>query len=592
MRRVALISCLLLSSMGACRAGFSQQASGALQQADADYRAGVAALNNNDVKTAQAKFEAVVRLEPGIEFGHSALGAVLVREGQLAPAIRELEKALQIKPSDDSAQLNLAIAYSESGAHAKALPLFAKAEAALRSRGAHLPSQVNVLYAKSLAAEGHTEAAIARMKAAAAETGASAQIHDDLGSLYAQRQEWPQAEEQFEQAVGMQPDFAEAHLHLGFVLQAEQKGDPAGEWTEAAALASTNGQIALLAGKALADAGLDDKAAPILEEAVHLDPRSSQAQYALALVYQRTNRVSDAADLLKKVVEAEPKNVNALVNLGLALSQLHRAQDGLPYLQRAVALDPHNLTAHQDLAAAYLQVDQVDNGIGELRAALALAPDSAKVHYDLGAAYKLQDDAADAIPQLEAAEKLDPSGYEAPYVLGLLYDQAARYEEAAQQLETSLKLRSQNGNGWSMLGSIYFKLDKLPEAAAALRNAIQQLPAQSDPHLLLANVLIKQGHTDEAAAERRIAADLMRAHMNRQRAEVATNSGKSLLAAGKVEDAVVEFHNAIGFDPKYADAHRVLAQALDKLGKPQEAEAERVLAKSLEAGSDDPSSKH
>jgi tetratricopeptide (TPR) repeat protein len=583
MRRIHFKNWLLLGSFGAYGLVFSQPAPSALQQADTDYRAGLTALASNNLKKAQEEFEAVVRLEPGLEQGHSALGAVLVREGQWAAGIRELESALAIKPSDDAAQLNLAIAYAESGAHAKALPLFARAEAAAHARGSKLPAEVIVLYAKSLAAAGHGESAIAHMKEAAAEAGASAQIHDDLGSLYAQRQDWPHAEEEFNQALRTQPAFAEAHLHLGFVLQAEQKGDPAAEWVEAGSLAPDNPQILLQAGKALADAGQDDKAAPILEQSLHLDPRSSAAQYALALVYQRSNRVSDAVDLLKKVVVAEPKNTAALINLGLALSQLHRAQEALPYLQRAIALDSNDLTAHQDLAAAYIQVDQVANAVTELGAALALAPGSPRAHYDLGVAYKLQDDAADAIPQLEAAEKLDPGGYEAPYVLGLLYNQVARYSEAAQQLEASLKLQGQNGDGWSALGSVYFKLDKLPEATSALRNAIQQLPGQSDPHLLLANVLIKQGNTTEAAQERKTAADLMRAHMNRQRAEVATNSGKSLLTAGKVDDAIVEFRNALTFDANFAEAHRGLADALDKEGKTQEAKAERAQAKALDA---------
>ncbi len=585
MRSICLSVCVLLCLGGACWLVAAQQPSSTLRQADSDYRAGVAALNSNDLKTAEAQFESVVRLEPQVELGHSALGAVLVREGEWAAAIRELEKALGLKPGDDVAQLNLAVAYAESGEYAKALPWFAKAEAAARTRRSLLPSELEVLYAKSLAAAGNTDSAIAHMIRVAALPGASPQIHDDLGSLYAQRQDWPRAEEEFEAALRAQPNLAEAHLHLGFVLQAEQKGDPAAEWTEAAALAPDNAQIAALAGKALADAGHDDKAEPILEQAIRADPRSTTAAYALALVYQRTNSVSEAADLLKRVVEAEPNNTAALVNLGLALSQLHRAQDALQYLQRAIALDPKSLTAHQDLAAAYIQVDQVASAVTELRVALALAPDSPKAHYDLGVAYKLQDDAADAIPQLEAAEKLDPSGYEAPYVLGLLYDQTARYSEAAKELEASLKLHSQNGDGWSTLGSIYLKLDKLPEAAAALRNAVEQLPVQSDPHLLLANVLIKQGNMEEAAQERKVAADLMRAHMNRQRAEVATNSGKSLLTAGKVDDAIVEFRNAVTFDPKYAEAHRELADALAKQGKTGEAESERAQARALDAQS-------
>jgi len=588
MRWIRIQDCLLFCWFAGCALGTSQPVSSALRQADADYRAGTSALNGGDLKTAQEKFEAVVRLEPGIELGHSALGAVLVREGRWVAAIRELEKAVAIKPADDAAQLNLAIAYAESGASAKAVPLFARAEASARARGSRLPGQVTVLYARCLAAEGRRDSAIAEMKQAAEEPGAPAQVHDVLGSLYAQGKDWPRAESEFEQALHADPGSAEAHLHLGIALQALHEGDPAEEWGRAAALAPHDPQILLLAGKALAEAGQDDKAGPILEQSVRLNPRSNEAAYALGLVYQRTNRVEQAAELLKRVVEAEPGNAAALVNLGLALSQLHRAQDALPYLQRAVALDRKNLVAHQNLAAAYIQVDQVANAVTELRAALALAPDSPKAHYDLGVAYKLEDDAAEAIPQLEAAEKLDRSGYEAPYVLGLLYDQTARYAEAAQQLETSLKLHRENGDGWSTLGSVDLKLNKLPEAADALRIAVQQLPGQADPHLLLANVLIQQGNTAEAAQERKLAANLMRAHMNLQRAEVATNSGNSMLKAGKVDDAIVDFRNAIGFDPQYAEAHRGLADALTRKGKMDEAKAERAQARALESAAGKP----
>lgn len=584
MYRLRLKCSVLLCSFGACGLTFAQQASGTLQQADAYYRAGLAALNNNDLKTAQVKFEAVVRLEPELELGHSALGAVLVREGKWAAGIRELEKALAIKPADDAAQLNLALAYADSGAYAKAVPLFAQAESAARARNSKLPAQQLALYAESLAATGHIDSSIAHLKEASAQTGETAEMHDELGSLYAQDKAWPQAEEELSQALRMEPKLAMAHVRLGFVLKAEQKGDPVAEWMEACKLAPNDAQIVLLAGKALAGAGQDDKAAPLLERAVHLERRSGAATYALALVYQRTGRVAEAAELFKRVVQAEPKNTDALINLGLALSQLHRAQEALPYLQRALALDPSNLTAHQDLAAAYIQVDQIANAVTELRAALKLAPDSPRAHYDLGVAYKLEDDASDAIPQLETAEKLEPAGFEAPYVLGLLYNQAARYAEAAQQLEASLKLHSQNGDAWATLGNVYLKLNKLPEAASALRNAIEQAPAQPDPHLLLANVLIQQGNAAEAVQERKIAADLMRAHMNGQRAQVATNSGKSLLAEGKIDEAIVEFRNAIGFDAKYAEAHFGLAEALQKQGKTGEAEAERALAKASQAG--------
>jgi protein O-GlcNAc transferase len=574
---------LLVVFAGAAATG--QEPSANLRQADADYREGVEALNRNDLKTAQLKFEAVVRLAPGAEQGHSALGAILVREGQWAAGTRELEKALSLKPNDSAAQLNLAMVYAQSGAASKAIPLFEKLEA--EAQTSHHPLNATVLsaYARSLVRNGQTRRAINEMKAAVAQERQSAELHDELGSLYALEKDWASAEQEFSEAVRLKDDFAIAHLHLGIVLAAESKPGAQDEWMKAYSLAPGDPAVALAVGRALADAGHDSEAVPILKHVVELEPKSAEAAYQLALVLQRADRVPEAIDLLKRVVAAGPKNAAALTNLGMALAQMHRAAEGIAFLRKAVALNPGDPIAHQDLAAAYIQINQIDDAVSELKTALELSPDSPQLHYDLGTAYKLQDDATNAIPELEAAAKLNPSGYEPPYVLGMLYMQVGRYQEAAQQLEVSLKLHPQNGEGWATLGSVYNKLDRLPEAASALRTAIELTPGQSDSHLLLASVLVKQNDTAGAAAERKVAAELMRNHMNLQRAEVATNSGRSLLASGKIDDAIVQFRDALSFDPGYAEAHLKLAEALDKQGKTAEAAAERAQADKLKQAS-------
>jgi len=74
----------------------------------------------------------------------------------------------------------------------------------------------------------------------------------------------------------------------------------------------------------------------------------------------------------------------------------------------------------------------------------------------------------------------------------------------------------------------------------------------------------------------------MRANMNRQRAEVATNTANSLLKSGKVEDAVAQFKDALTYDQDYAEAHRGLATALERQGDSAAAAAERSKAEELE----------
>ena len=555
--------------------------SAALKQADADYRAGVAALGRNDLPAALKDFQSVVKLAPSAEQGHSALGAVLVRLGRLPEGNRELEQALRMKPGDGSAQLNLALAYEQSGQPAKALPLFAKVEATARAEKRPLAVSILEPYARVLAASGQFDAATVRMKEAASSEPGNAEIADELGSLYAHAQNWTGAKKAFEAASKARPEFALAYLHLGLAMKQLQEPGAMEEMARADELAPENPLIAAQYGGALADAGQDEQAIAVLERAEKANPGVVSVSYPLGLALQRLGRLDEAIPLLQKAADAQPQDGEVLTNLGMALAQAQRAKDAVPILQRAVALSPQNATAHQDLAAAFIQLSQYEDAVEQLRAALKISPDAAQLHYNLGLALKMEDDAQGAIPELETAERLDGSAPEPPYVLGVLYLQVGRYEDAARELNTSLKQRPANGDGWATLGSVDNKLDRLPEAVSALREAIRQLPQQPDPHLTLAAVLVKQNQPEEATAERKAAAALMRTNMNRQRAEVATHSAESQLKDGKVEDAIAQYREALSYDDTYADAHSGLATALDRQGKTVEAAAERQKAEAL-----------
>jgi len=571
--KAALIAVMALSGSAS-----AQEPSAALRKADAAYRAGQAALAQKDLVAAQTDFEQVVQLAPQAEQGHSALGAVLVSRGHAKEGIRELEKALAIKATDSTAQMNLAIAYEQIGSPEKAIPLFSKLEVSAHLQKRPLPSYVLAAYARSLASMQKIEPAVTKMKAALATDSQNPDLHDELGALYAQQKNWLDAQQEFATAIRLNPNLAVAHLHLGLVMQAQGQTNGLTELVQASQLAPQNAGIAMEFGKGLAAAGQDEQAIPIFQHVLELEPQSTEASYQLALALQRTNKVQEAVTQLKKIVAAEPNDADALTNLGMALCQAQLAKDAVPVLQRSIALAPNSVTAHQDLAAAYVQLSQFGDAVDELRAALKLSPDLPQLHYNLGLALKMQDDAAGAIPELETAEKLDPSAPEAPYLLGVLYMQTGRYDDAAREMNISLKLHPDNGDGWATLGSVYDKLNKLPEATTALREAIRQQPGQPDAHLTLAGVLIKQNQPAEAASERRKAADLMRSNMNRQRAEVATNSGNSQLRSGDVEGAIVQFRDALSYDASYTEAHLGLANALDRQGKTAEAAAERQKA--------------
>ncbi len=140
---------------------------------------------------------------------------------------------------------------------------------------------------------------------------AQCELHDELGSLYAMERDWAPAEQEVSEAVKLKDDLASAHLHLALVLEAERKPGVAEEYAKAYSVAPGDPVIVLAMGKALADAGRDSEAVPLLEHAVQLQPRSAEAAYQLAIVLQPVDRVPEAIDLLRKVVLSEPANAAA-----------------------------------------------------------------------------------------------------------------------------------------------------------------------------------------------------------------------------------------------------------------------------------------
>lgn len=494
--------------------------------------------------------------------------------------------AVALQSSGTIAAANRALTYQRAGDLDKALAAYAALEAETNARHKTLPSDVLAGYARALAAAGQLDGAAVKMTRAIAADPRNAALEDDLGSIYAQQQRWAEARPHFAAAVRLSPALATAHLHLGLVMQAQGDLEACNELARAAKLAPQNNAIALAYGNALAAAGEDARATGVFQTILARnhngsDPQAIDTTYALSLALQRTGRMPDSIPLLRKVLAARPGDFAAMVNLGMALSQTGQASQAVPLLQRAIVLSPSDVVAHQNLAAALVQLNQFADAVTELRAALRLAPDLPQLHYDLGMAYKMQDDAANAIPELEAAERLDPQQAESPYLLGVLYMQAGRYEDAARELKTSLTLRPGNGDGWATLGSVYSKLDRLPEATSALEEAIRQLPQQPDPRLTLAAVLVKQNRAVEAADQRKQAAVLMKRNMDRQRAEVATHSGESLLRSGDLAGAIVQFHDALTYDGNYAEAHLGLAKIYDAQSKRAQAAIERQKAAAI-----------
>ncbi|HEY6412349.1 MAG TPA: tetratricopeptide repeat protein [Edaphobacter sp.] len=549
-----------------------------LRAADAAFRAGSAAFQQNDLHTAHVQFARLVRLAPQIAAGHTAFGTVLLAEGDPRTAAAQLELARKLDSTDINATLNLALAYVQLHDNVKAVAMFELVDRAKQT----LSPEAAIAYAGALVATLQPAAAQSRLEQAVASAPDNPLLHDALGSLFAQQERYNDAGLQFQLALKFNPSLASAHYHFGALYLAQHDATNAvAELTQANTLTKDNLDYTLQLGRALRAANQDEQSATVFRRALQLDPNSIDTKYELALTLQASNKAREALPLFEQVAAARPKDSEVLINLGLALVQLGDAKRAIPFYLQALKLTPNSGTLREDLGVAYLQQSDLDHAIEQFRAGLIVEPDNPQLHYDLGLAFKLKDNIADAIPEFEQAAKLDPQLPDPPYTLGVLYMQIGRFPEAQAELEKATTLRPDNGDAWAMLGNVYKQNDDPQKAAAALRRAIELRPDQPSPHITLASILSQQGDTAGAAAERKKAADLSRVAVNRQRANFALDSGNLLLKRGQLAEAVAQFQTAVAADPNYAEAHAALADALAQQGRSADAALERQQAQKL-----------
>ncbi len=549
------------------------------------FQAGSAALQAHRLAAAHADFARLTRLVPEVAAAHSALGAVLLAEGDLRAAATELARARQLDPNDTQALINLGVVQSRLGQFPEAVRAFQ----ALSPRDQRsLEPAESVAFATALSHTGNRAAAEALLGSALA-AQPTAELYDALGTVEAQQAHFDAASRHFAQALQLNPSFAPAHAHTGSLLLLQGDGEAAtAALQRAISLGDTSPETQVELGRALSAAGHDHQALDVLRKVLVNQSLPPETQYALALALQAAGDAQGALPLFAAYVAAHPGNATALTNYGLALVQTGDAKAALGLYARARALAPPNATLLEDTGVAYLQTNDIDHALEQFQAALQLDANNPMLHYDLGLAYKLKDNLAPAVAELERAEALDPKLPDPPYTLGVIRMQQGDAAEAVHQLQQAVALRPDNGDAWALLGAEQRDAGNLDAAVEALHRAAALAPDQPSPHVTLAAILSAKGDREGAAAERKVAADLSRKAMTRQRADFALQSGRAMLAKGDLAGAEVQLHNAINADPTRKEAHLLLAEALQKQGRPADALAERQLAEKLPGSSTAP----
>ncbi len=169
---------------------------------------------------------------------------------------------------------------------------------------------------------------------------------------------------QYRQAIELDPDFAEAHAQLGSALL--EKIDFGG--------LPVNDQIAL--------------AEPVIERALQLNPKLSQAYEALAFLERSKGNFAATEAAYEKAIKLNPGNANAIRMFAVFKSQfLAQHQQALALMNRAMSVDPQNPHTLFLQGFVLVRLDRFEEARDSFNATIASEPDFFLAHAGLGELY-------------------------------------------------------------------------------------------------------------------------------------------------------------------------------------------------------------
>jgi tetratricopeptide (TPR) repeat protein len=216
----------------------------------------------------------------------------------------------------------------------------------------------------------------------------------------------PEAIQHYEQALRLEPTFAQGYYDLGNALaKVGRLADAIDCYRQALQLKPYYVDAHNNLGVALAEAGRPSEAVVEYDEALQLNPDHFEAQNNLGNALIRLHRPAEAIVHFQAALRINPGLAAAHYGWGLALAGLGRLPEAIVEYKQALRLKPDYARAHANLAGALANTGQLPEAIGEYAAALRLEPGDAAVHYNLGLALRLVGRDEEAQAQFDEASR-------------------------------------------------------------------------------------------------------------------------------------------------------------------------------------------
>ncbi len=415
-----------------------------------------------------------------------------------------------------------------------------------------------------------------------------AEAYNNLGLVYTQSGTDDKAEKAFRSAIDASPDFADAHQNMGALLIISDAPGAIRELEKAVALQPQMLKAHYNLALAYDASGPDNLQKEIeeLQKLVAIAPKYPKADFALGKALLKKGDLQGAITHLQAAVEADAKSGEAQYQLGLALSRAGRKAEGAAAMAKSRELNADNQrqqSANLDLREGRALLEEsgkADEALSRFKRVVADNPDSPEGHYYLGLALLKKSESGEAATEFRRALTLSATYEEAKLELAKLEAPAAdqrrpaieaairdgKFEDAERSLEQYLGEQPKSPWAWYALGYSYYGEHKIGESIKALAQSLQLDIKNAEAHKVLGRDMMLIGRFDAARVEFQ-----QGIRYDPKSAELQYNLGKLYSIQDNWAQAKTCFERAIGLNGSFMEAYDGLGLALESLGDKNDA---------------------
>jgi tetratricopeptide (TPR) repeat protein len=298
-------------------------------------------------------YEAVIKNRAGVAQAYYGLGRIYAAGGDLAGAVAQYRKAIELFQDYGAAHYALGLALRDQGQVAEAQEHLARSQKLKFSRPPLddplliAVAELNTAGAATLKrgvileSAGQIEASIAEHERALAINPQLAQANINLISLYGRTGQFEKAAQAYRAALTANPNLADAHYNFGVLLVGQSNYK---------------------------------EAAQAFQRCLQINPFHAEAHYNYAVLIEGEGELVDAAAHFRAAIENSPGHRFAHFHLGRILVHQNKLPEAIEQFHQALAPeDDETPRFTYALGATYIRAGNKEKGIQYLREALKRA---------------------------------------------------------------------------------------------------------------------------------------------------------------------------------------------------------------------------